>query len=225
MIVACVQIAAGGGQQDDVARREIGLVQPAAKPVRGGRADRPADEQRPPALARTIEMERVDHLRCQAGRDVLVLPVVPGLRLRQVPVGANDDAGNQQDEDGDRPEMPFAPGRLDRRRRGLAGRYARRRDRRAGRRPAEAIFPALAISRSTIGPRCKPTRSGSGWPDHALYEFMAEDDGGDASGIGPRHRDRLNERRRCAWSQPAWRRACPWPVRELNPSRRRVPPR
>ena len=63
-------------------------------------------------LARTIEMERVDHLRCQAGRDVLVLPVVPGLRLRQVPIGANEDAGNQQDEDGDRPEMLFAPGRL-----------------------------------------------------------------------------------------------------------------
>src|SRR5207244_11552214 len=57
----------------------------------------------------------------------------------------------------------------------------------------------------------------------ALYEFMAEDMAAMATCLsGRRHRDRFNERRQCAWSQPAWRRACPWPVRELNPSRRRA---
>ena len=168
----------------------------------------------------------VDHRESQARRDVLVLPVVPGLGLRQVAVGANADAGDQQDEDGDRPEMPLAAGRL----RpavaavGLVG----------GMRGAATAGPvgdlrkrssALAVLGLTIE---SSSRRRAVW-DRAgpisYTQFMAEDMAAMPAGMAAALRN-LNARRRCAWPRPAWRRAWPgWPVRGLNPSRRRARPR
>src|SRR5437867_830543 len=212
-----VQIAAWGGQQDDVAGCEIGLVQSVAEQRSGGGADRAADEECAAALRSTVEVDLVDQRKSQARRDVLVFPVVPGLGLRQVPVGANADAGDQQDEDGDRPEMPPAPGRLHWRCRWLTGRYARRRDRWARRRPAETVFSTLSIfGRQSVLVAGRPF--GVGLARRII--LICRRYGAMPSDVATC----FNERRRCAWSQPAWRRACRWPVRELNPSRLRVTP-
>src|SRR5258708_7123198 len=145
-----MQSAAGGGQQDDVAGGEIDLVELVAKQPCGGGADRAADEECATALRGAIEVDLVDQRKSQARRDVLGFPVVPGLGLRQVAGGANANAGGQQDEDGDRPEMPLVAGSRRWWRRWVAGRYARRHDRRAGRRPAEAIFTLAVFGRQSV---------------------------------------------------------------------------
>ena len=56
-----------------------------------------------------------DQRRGQARREILVFPVGPGLRLRQVPVGPDADAGDQQDCDKDRPERSSLARRIRRR--------------------------------------------------------------------------------------------------------------
>jgi hypothetical protein len=184
-----VQIAAGRGQQDDVAGGEIGLVQFVAKQRCGGGPDRAADEECAAALRGAVEVDLVDQRKSQARRDVLVFPVVPDLGLRQVAVGANADAGDQQDEDGDRPEMPFAPGRLHCRWRGLTGRYARRRNRRARRRLAEAISLTLAVfGRQSILFAGRPAL-GSGWP-RSIIRIYGRGYGGEATCLSGRRASR-----------------------------------
>ena len=138
--------------------------------------------RRPSRLGEPSRSELVDHLRCQARRDVLVLPVVPGLRLRQVAVGANADAGDQQDEDGDRPEMPLAAGRLHRRWRAAdrpACAAARPRGRSA---TCGSDFPRPGCLRSTIDPRsqAEPVR-GIGLVRNRIIRIYGRGYGGDAS--------------------------------------------
>ena len=104
MMTAWLEIAAGRGQQDQVAGVEMGLVEPLAEPARGGRADLAA-------LTTSARAARLGPSRStlsitdevMLGVDIQVLPVVPGIRPRQVAIGADADTpDSEQDEDGDR---------------------------------------------------------------------------------------------------------------------------
>ena len=104
-------IAAERGDHDGVARPEFGFIQPLAKPARAGGADFSAQHQRLKAAAAEIDI--VGHRRRHAGRKVAVVPVVPGARRRQLAIGLNEDAGNQQQEDRNRHQVAaVARGRL-----------------------------------------------------------------------------------------------------------------
>ena len=100
-----------------------------------------------------------DQGRCQAWRDVLVLPIGPGVGPRQVPVGADADAGNQQHEDHDRPDPQPVAAHAKRRQRRPTDRAARRRNPGSGRRPLEGTSLVLttidghAILTATIAVR------------------------------------------------------------------------
>src|SRR6516164_7024190 len=88
----------------------MGFINPLAQPARGRRADRSANGEGRLAMAGTIEIGPPDQRGGQARREILVLPVGPGFRLRQILVGADADARYQKYEDSDRPEPPRVDG-------------------------------------------------------------------------------------------------------------------
>ena len=57
MISACSRSPPGRRQQDDVARREMGLVEPLAQPARAGRADRSAGSPMRPGRGPAVKVD------------------------------------------------------------------------------------------------------------------------------------------------------------------------
>src|SRR3981081_1373530 len=87
-----------------------------------------------------------------ARREIQVFPVGPGLGLRQVPVRADAEAGNQENKYHDGQETPPVAGGMRRRRRGLIGWLARRSYPRSGRRPSETTSLVLTIIDRQLDP-------------------------------------------------------------------------
>src|SRR5258708_26054646 len=205
----------------------MGCVERVAEPARGGGADRPADGEGGPAVDSGLEVDLGDLRGSQARGVILVFPVGPGLRPRKVPVGADADAGNQHNKDQDRPKTPHMAGGSTGRWRGLVDWLARWGYRRAGRRPPEMACLVLTIvgrqfttPNSILGVQTcagqHSTRSRAPWWRAYLYGFIAEVHPATPGGVARG----LNARRRCVWSQPAWRRVWShWPAQGPGPSR------
>jgi len=147
-----------------VATDTVGCVEPLAEPARGGGADLASDREDPPDMAGAVDIGVGEQRGGHAWREIEVLPVGPGFGVRQLPVGADADAGQQQDEDGDRPHRPPAADELGRRRRRLTGWLARRCHPRPGRRASEGAVVAI-VEGQRILPAIDP-RADGGHPGH-----------------------------------------------------------